>query len=211
MRAALPQEPSFVLERTTACLQIEDSILGTIEVIGDEVSEEPLDIHIRDSVLDATASDRPALSAPDCRHAHAVLHAHRTTVIGEVHTHAVEIAEDSVFTGRLHVARRGIGCMRFSYVPAGSRTPRRYRCQPDLAGRGEAARVRPLFTSERYGTPWYGQLADRCAQEIRRGAQDGAEMGAFHDLYRPQREDSLRARLAQYTPAGTDAGIFYVT
>ncbi|MEU8353302.1 phosphotransferase, partial [Streptomyces sp. NPDC048845] len=28
------------------------------------------------------------LSAPDCRHAHAVLHAHRTTVIGEVHTHA---------------------------------------------------------------------------------------------------------------------------
>lgn len=206
-----PQEPSFVLERTTACLQIEDSVLGTIEVIGDEVSEEPLDIHIRDSILDATASDRPALSAPDCRHAHAVLHAHRTTVIGEVHTHAVEIAEDSVFTGRLHVARRGIGCMRFSYVPAGSRTPRRYRCQPDLAGRGEAARVRPLFTSERYGTPWYGQLADRCAQEIRRGAQDGAEMGAFHDLYRPQREDSLRARLAQYTPAGTDAGIFYVT
>ncbi|MFF1676922.1 hypothetical protein ACFVYG_12905 [Streptomyces sp. NPDC058256] len=206
-----PQEPSFVLERTTACLQIEDSILGTIEVIGDEVSEEPLDIHIRDSILDATASDRPALSAPDCRHAHAVLHAHRTTVIGEVHTHAVEIAEDSIFTGRLQVARRGIGCMRFSYVPAGSRTPRRYRSQPDLAGRGEAARVRPLFTSERYGTPWYGQLADRCAQEIRRGAQDGAEMGAFHDLYRPQREDSLRARLAQYTPAGTDAGIFYVT
>jgi len=206
-----PQEPSFVLERTTACLQIEDSILGTIEVIGDEVSEEPLDIHIRDSLLDATGSELPALSAPDCRHAHAVLHAHRTTVIGEVHTHAVQIAEDSVFTGRLHVARRGIGCLRFSYVPAGSRTPHRYRCQPDLAGRGEASRVRPLFTSERYGTPWYGQLADRCAQEILRGARDGAEMGAFHDLYRPQREDSLRARLAQYTPAGTDAGIFYVT
>ncbi|MFB7011053.1 MULTISPECIES: hypothetical protein [unclassified Streptomyces] len=206
-----PQEPSIVLERTTACLQIEDSVLGTIEVIGDEVSEEPLDIHIRDSVLDATGNERPALSAPDCRHAHAVLHAHRTTVIGEVHTHAVAIAEDSLFTGRLHVARRGIGRLRFSYVPAGSRTPRRYRCQPDLAGADEASRVRPLFTSERYGTPWYGQLADRCAREIRRGAQDGAEMGAFHDLFRPQREDSLRARLAQYTPAGTDAGIFYVT
>ncbi|MFF1503390.1 hypothetical protein ACFVZR_26720 [Streptomyces sp. NPDC058316] len=206
-----PQEPSIVLERTTACLQIEDSVLGTIEVIGDEVTEEPLDIHIRDSVLDATGNERPALSAPDCRHAHAVLHAHRTTVIGEVHTHAVAIAEDSLFTGRLHVARRGIGRLRFSYVPAGSRTPRRYRCQPDLAGADEASRVRPLFTSERYGTPWYGQLADRCAREIRRGAQDGAEMGAFHDLFRPQREDSLRARLAQYTPAGTDAGIFYVT
>ncbi|KAB1150561.1 hypothetical protein F7R91_00755 [Streptomyces luteolifulvus] len=206
-----PDEPSIVLERTTACLQIEHSILGTIEVIGDEVSEEPLDIHLRDSVLDATGHDREALSAPDCRHAHAVLHLHRTTVIGEVHTHAVKIAENSVFTGRLQVARRGIGCLRFCYVPAGSRTPRRHRCQPDLAGPGRAFAVRPLFAAERYGTPWYGQLADRCAEEIRRGADDGAELGAFHDLYRPQREDGLRARLAEYTPAGTDAGIFFVT
>ena len=201
-----PEEPSIVLDRTTACLQIEHSILGTIEVIGDEVSEDPLDIHLRDSILDATGHDREALSAPDCRHAHAVLHVHRTTVIGEVHTHAVEIAENSVFTGRLHVARRGIGCLRHSYVPAGSRTPRRHRCQPDLT-----PGVRPLFAAVRYGTPWYGQLADRCPEEIRRGADDGAEMGAFHDLYRPQREDGLRARLAEYTPAGADAGIFFVT
>ncbi|CAM5529907.1 hypothetical protein SANTM175S_08988 [Streptomyces antimycoticus] len=32
-----PDEPSLVLERTTACVQIERSILGTIEVIGVEV------------------------------------------------------------------------------------------------------------------------------------------------------------------------------
>jgi hypothetical protein len=196
-----PDEPSIVLERTTACLQVEHSILGTVEVIGDEVSEDPLDIHLRDSILDATGPEREALSAPDCRHAHAVLHVHRTTVIGEVHTHAVELAENSVFTGKLHVARRGIGCLRHSAVPAGSRTPRRHRCTD----------ARPLFTSVRYGTPWYAQLSDRCPEEIRRGADDGAEQGAFHDLYRPQREDGLRARLAEYTPAGTDAGIFFVT
>lgn len=197
-----PEEPSIVLERTTACLQIEHSVLGTIEVIGDEVSEDPLDIHLRDSILDATGHDREALSAPDCRHAHAVLHVHRTTVIGEIHTHAVQIAENSIFTGKLHVARRGIGCIRYSYVPAGSRTPRRHRCPTHTS---------PLFSSVRYGTPWYAQLADRGPEEIRRGADDGAELGAFHDLYRPQREDGLRARLAEYTPAGTDAGIFFVT
>ncbi|MGW2517714.1 hypothetical protein ACWC09_11970 [Streptomyces sp. NPDC001617] len=196
-----PEEPSIVLERTTACLQVEHSVLGTIEVIGDEVGEDPLDIHLRDSILDATGHDREALSAPDCRHAHAVLHLHRTTVIGEVHTHAVELAENSIFTGTLHVARRGIGCLRYSAVPAGSRTPRRHRCTD----------VRPLFASVRYGTPWYGQLADRCCEVIRRGSDDGAELGAFHDLYRPQREDGLRARLGEYTPAGTDAGIFFVT
>ncbi|MFJ8332039.1 hypothetical protein [Streptomyces sp. NPDC094437] len=196
-----PEEPSIVLERTTACLQIEHSVLGTIEVIGDEVSEDPLHIHLRDSILDATGHDREALSAPDCRHAHAVLHVHRSTVIGEVHTHAVELAENALFTGKLHVARRGIGHLRYCRVPAGSRTPRRHRCTS----------VRPLFAAERYGTPWYGQLADRGPEEIRRGADDGAELGAFHDLYRPQREDGLRARLAEYTPAGTDAGIFFVT
>jgi hypothetical protein len=206
-----PEEPSLVLDRTTACVQVERTILGTIEVIGDEVHTDPLHIHLADSILDATGHDREALSAPDCRHAHAVLHAHRSTVIGEVHTHAVEIAENSIFTGRVQVARRGVGCVRFSYLPPGSRTPRRHRCQPDLVGKDEARRVRPLFASERYGTPAYGQLAAGCAQEIVRGAEDGAEMGAFHDLYQPQREDSLRARLAEYAPAGTDAGIIPVT
>ncbi|MET8677346.1 hypothetical protein ABZW18_07100 [Streptomyces sp. NPDC004647] len=206
-----PEEPSLVLDRTTACVQIERSILGTIEVIGDEVHTDPLHLYISDSILDATGHDREALSAPDCRHAHAVLHAHRTTVIGEVHTHAVEIAENSVFTGRLHVARRGVGCVRFSYVAPGSRTPRRHRCQPDLVGPDDAQRVRPVFASVRYGTPAYGQLAAGCAPETGRAAEDGAEPGAFHDLYQPQREDSLRARLAEYAPAGTDAGIVLVT
>ncbi|MCX4969426.1 hypothetical protein OHA98_32660 [Streptomyces sp. NBC_00654] len=206
-----PEEPSLVLDRTTACVSVDHSIIGTIEVIGDEVSHDPPAIHLRDSVLDATGHDRAALSAPDCRHAHAVLHAHRTTVIGEVHTHAVEIAENSVFTGRLRVVRRGIGCLRFSYVPPGSRTPRRHRCQPDLVGADRAEEVRPLLSGERYGTPAYGRLADGGPWQIRRGADDGSEMGVFHDLYEPQREDSLRARLAEYTPAGTDAGIFPVT
>jgi hypothetical protein len=68
-----------------------------------------------------------------------------------------------------------------------------------------------VFASVRYGTPDYAQLADNCADEITRGADDGAEMGVFHDLYQPQRADSLRARLAEYTPAGTDAGISFVS
>ncbi|MCX4677162.1 hypothetical protein OG413_17965 [Streptomyces sp. NBC_01433] len=206
-----PEEPSLVLDRTTACVSVDHSIIGTIEVIGDEVSHDPPAIHLRDSVLDATGHDRAALSAPDCRHAHAVLHAHRTTVIGEVHTHAVEIAENSVFTGQLRVVRRGVGCLRFSYVPPGSRTPRRHRCQPDLVGAERAQEVRPLFSGERYGTPAYGRLVDGGPWQIRRGADDGSEMGVFHNLYEPQREDSLRARLAEYTPAGTDAGIIPVT
>nr|WP_206322173.1 hypothetical protein [Streptomyces sp. HNM0575] len=205
-----PQEASLVLESTTACVEIDRSILGTIEVIGDEVGTDPLPLHLRDSILDATGHDREALSAPDCRHAHAVLHAHRSTVIGEVHTHAVRIAENSIFTGTVQVARRQVGCMRFSYVPYGSRTPRRFRCVPDPERPGTAA-DRPVFTSERYGTPAYAQPAAACPRSISRGGDDGGELGAFHDLFQPQRTDALRARLDEYTPAGTDAGIFFVT
>ena len=118
--------------------------------------------------------------------------------------------------------------MRFCYVTPGSRTPRRYRCQPDLVEKQardehpnpaeqeqaiaqERLRVRPQFNSMRYGTPTYCQLALTCAEEIRRGADDESEMGAFHDLFQPQREANLLARLEEYTPAGMDAGIIFAS
>jgi hypothetical protein len=78
--------------------------------------------------------------------------------------------------------------------------------------KGEAeARVRPQFNSVRYGTPTYCQLADACAGEITRDADDESEMGVFHDLYAPQRAANLRARLDEYTAAGMATGIIYVT
>ncbi|MFO1063083.1 MAG: hypothetical protein U0892_04320 [Pirellulales bacterium] len=39
-----------------------------------------------------------------------------------------------------------------------------------------------------------------CSKEISRGAECGSEMGAFHSLYQPQREDNLRQRLNEFTP-----------
>ncbi|WP_194918886.1 hypothetical protein [Catenulispora rubra] len=227
-----PEEPSLILEATSACTQISKSILGSILVITDEVRHDPLPIHIADSVLDATARDLPALSGPDCCIAFAELHLYRSTVIGEVHTHAIQIAENSILSGNVNVARRGVGCVRFCYAPQGSRTPRRYDSQPDLvlaavaeqladgllttdqaAGlqRTEPLRVRPLFTSQRYGTAAYAQLSSGCAREIVRGAEDGSELGVYHNLYQPQREDNLTARLTESTPAGFDAGIIYVS
>jgi hypothetical protein len=122
--------------------------------------------------------------------------------------------------------------MRFCYVPPGCRTPRRYHCQPDLVekpilesfARGEIPeaekerrlgterlRVRPRFNSVRYGGSAYCQLAETCALEILRGADDESELGVFHDLFNPQREANLRARLKEYTPAGTDAGILFAS
>jgi hypothetical protein len=230
-----PAKPSLELRRTQARVTIEHSILGSIQVIQDEVTTDPIQIRISDSILDATSPEREALDAPGYPVAHAVLTIARSTVIGCVQTHAIELAENCIFHGLVRVARRQQGCMRFCYVPPGSRTPRRYECQPDKAVRAikeelerragpaiapeeidaaqerERHRVRPQFNSTRYGIPAYCQLAHSCAEEITRGADDESEMGAFHDLFNPQREANLRARLDEYTPAGMEAGIIFAT
>jgi hypothetical protein len=60
-------------------------------------------------------------------------------------------------------------------------------------------------------TEAYAQLAEYCATEIATGADDDAEMGAFHDLFQPQRLMNLRARLTEYTPVATDADVILAT
>lgn len=366
-----PAQPSLELVNCMAEVTVERSILGSIQVSMDEVTADPMAISVTDSIVDATSDTREAVGAPSWPLAHAILRIVRSTVIGTVQAHAIALAEDSIFTGRLHVARRQIGCIRFCHVPAGSRTPRRYRCQPDLAeaaaldtlpaaaaggpvfvpvlvggdpadavteapeaanlrlrfetsraapaigerfvltlsadnlgprtatgiaielippGRAgdpnatpfapdaeitvssgalmdeheppvwqiarlrpggcavltaitameaeaapprlgafisactfaddaaeyrdrlvAAARsaVRPVFTDRRYGRPGYCQLDLGTDRGIREGASDDSEMGAFHDLFQPQRTAALTARLADNVPAGMTAGLLF--
>lgn len=210
-------EPSLELINTRTDLKIEKSIIGSLEVVSDEIKNEPVRICISDSIVDATSTDQLALGTPDGMIAHAVLSFIRCTVIGQVMTQAIKLAENCIFTGPVRVARTQMGCMRFCYVLQESRTPRRYNCQPDTAianadkGKQEQTRlqVQPIFTSMQYSTPGYCQLAMDCPEEIRRGADDSSEIGVFHDLYQPQREDNLRLRLSEYTPAGMDISIIF--
>src|SRR5262249_51966444 len=157
-----------------------------------------------DSIVDATDATGIAFAATDDASAGGVMtKVENSTVIGKVHTRLMQLASNTIFLASLSPTdtwnapvlseRKQDGCVRFSYVPPGSRTPRRFKCQP--AQDVDAARVRPQFTSLRYGDPGYGQLSLRCAVEIRTGADDEAEMGAFHELYQPQRESNLRTRL----------------
>ncbi len=224
---ARPVGASLELLNMSGLVTIEHSIIGTIEVNQDEARMDPVSLRLSDSILDATDPKLEALHGPGCPVAPASLTITRCTVFGLVKVHAIELAENSIFCGQVKVARRQEGCMRFCYVSTGSRTPRRYHCQPDLvmqavdddksildkesAKQREADRVRPLFNSVRYGTPTYCQLADACAEEITRGADDESELGAFHDLFQPQRAANLRARLDEFTPASMEAGIIYVS
>jgi len=222
-----PAEPSLEIYNLRARVQIERSIVGSIQIQQDEVGSDPIAVEIEDSIIDAAGSEREAIGAPAAAAAHIALTIRRSTVFGIVEVHAVELGENCIFLHCVNVARRQIGCLRYCYVPPGCRTPRRYRCQPDEVAEAvrqrvadpvqrqreianERLRVRPQFTAERYGQPAYAQLGVDCAAEIRRGADDESEMGAYHHLYQPQREANLRARLAEYTPAGMSVGIAFV-
>ncbi|MEA2491125.1 MAG: hypothetical protein QOH21_2917 [Acidobacteriota bacterium] len=170
----------------------------------------------------------PGASAPP-------LHVERSTLFGTTTVRTLTMGSETIFTDLLTVERRQEGCARFSFIPSGSKTPRPYRCQPDLEIRTrlDAAAVtkggaltaterkaivdailpvvQPDFVSRRYGDPAYAQLRLRTPLQIQHGAEDGAEMGVLCHLKQSQRENNLRVRLGEYLPFGLTPGIIYVT
>jgi hypothetical protein len=207
------KEPSLVVEIEGLEVEIDHCITGGLRIA------EGAKVTIENSIIDATAATEVGFSSPDNEAAGGRLHIVNCTVIGKVHTVLLELASDTIFlaelaagdtwTAPVRAARKQEGCVRFSYVPLQSVVPRRYYCRPQ--SEAEALRVRPRFTSLRYGHAAYAQLSRRCASEIRQGASDESEMGAFHDVYASQRETNLRVRLDEYLRFGLEAGIFYST
>lgn len=227
-------DPSIVIEGTDPGgaainthleLEVASAIIGPISC-----PETCRGVWVLDSIVDGVGG--PAIAADGGAHS-APLTIQRSTVLGAVAVYALE-ASETIFTGHVDTARTQAGCVRFSYVPRGSRTPRRHRCQPDLAiaARLELALAAdpllspadqdairafvagwlvPAFMSVAYGQPEYCQLRLNAPAEIRTGAQDGAEMGVYCQLKQPQRESNLRIRLDEYLPFGLEAGLIYVT
>jgi len=155
----------------------------------------------------------------------------KSTVFGEIVGLSIE-ASDCIFTEKIEMMRRQEGCVRFSYIPEESKTPRRFRCQPDLEISRQVSEAKeqgdisqteedikkailewlvPAFTSTEYGHHAYAQLSRSCPLLIRTGAEDGSEMGVFSFLKQPQRLASLRTCIDQYLRFGLEAGLIFVT
>lgn len=227
-----PAEPSLTVNGSVGCIRIANSIVGAIELNRDEVETDPAILKITDSIVDATSFERVAIGSPDHLCAYAMVTIVRSTVFGQIQTHGIELAENSILDGQVLICRRQTGCVRFCYLAPESKSPRRFECQPDMVEKAvrdrfsiggmtpnerdaqlatERLRVKPDFNSVRYGAVAYAQLSDACAQEIRAGAEDESEMGVYHDLFQPQRMASLQAHLDEYAPAGVYTKIFLAT
>jgi hypothetical protein len=236
-RRPLPTSAARLVNEDGQCrLEAYRCILGALRSPAEARAE------LANCILDATRDSFVAFAAPDGVEAGAVLSLVNCTVVGKVRTRMMELASGCLFVAGLAVPdpgwtspvrseRRQHGCVRFSRIPEGSRLPRRYRCQPDLALQARAKelgldtvedltadererivlRLAPLFESLTYGDPAYAQLSRRDPVEIREGGEGGVEMGAFHDLFHAHREQNLRRRLDEYLRFGLQAGVFYET
>ena len=220
--------PAGGIANTELAVEIAFSICGPVRLPPHAQA-----IRVLDSILDGVGTD--AISGPGAPDEPGpALHCERTTIRGRTLVRQIDLATETIFDGHVVAQRTQTGCVRFSYVPPQSRTPRRYRCQPDLADRkaieAEEARsgpltpaqkqalldlvhlrVKPEYTAEAYGQPAYLQLSLRGPEEIAKGAGDGSDMGAYCHLKQPQREANLHLRLKEYLPFGLEYGLIYVT
>jgi hypothetical protein len=221
--ASIQVHPEQGGRRVNAELRVElaYSITGSIAT-----PEHARGLLILDSIVDGAGD--PAVDALDDGPA-APLEVERSTLLGRVRVRSLD-ASETIFARRVEAVRTQEGCVRFSYVPPKSRTPRRYRCQPDLAvsrafasrpGLSSAERadlrrrlelrIVPDFTSDRYGQPAYAQLRLSCPVEIAEGGEDGSEMGVYNHLKQHQRLRNLELRLQEYLPFGLEARAIFVT
>ncbi len=173
-----------------------------------------------DSILDATAPTGVVYMAPDSSTtgpSGGVLTLVGCTVIGKVHATLFSLISDSILWSWLTPTddpklwpasvisdRRQAGCVRFSYLPTGAITPRRFQCVEKAPNNPQ-----PLFFALRYGFSGYCKLLASTSDRIRRGADDGGEMGVLHYLLNPEREADLRVRMQEYLPVGMEFGLIY--
>jgi hypothetical protein len=203
-----PTAPNLVAEPPGLNVVVEKSILGAIR------SGTLVVVNASDSIIDATDRTNVAYAGLDGASGGGALTMLGCTVVGKVHATLLSLVSDSIFwAGLIHgdtwkagliADRKQEGCVRFSFVPEGARTPRRYECVVQAI-----ASPQPIFYATRYGQPGYIKLLPDTPDIIRRGADDGGEMGAFHFVLAPLRETDLRVRIQEYLSVGLEFGIIY--
>ena len=231
-----PNRPSLRIDALNTTVEIEHCIVGGVRTRRDtvvKIGNSIIDATAADHVAFAGVDGSQAGGVLTVVNATVIGRVHTARL--ELASNAIFLARPrGPWTHPVVSDQNQQGCVRFSFVPLDSIVPRRHRCQPDLAvtaalkaadvPKGSLsnanrqaitlatqARVRPAFTALRYGRPGYGQLGSFCPAEIRTGAEDESEMGIFHDVFAPQRENNLKIRLQEYLRFGLEAGIFYST
>lgn len=176
----------LVVEGTVEKMIIESSITGPVLTRGNGLIE---DLIIRDSIIQSVNDGVPAIWLDNGK-----THMDRVTVFGAVNVHRL-FASETIFTGPGTVTDTQNGCFRFSAAPEESRLPHPYESWI-------FKNASYFFTSVRFGHPAYGQLSEAAPAEVKRGAENHSEMGAFSSAISSIIYDSLKVKVEEYMPFG---------
>jgi hypothetical protein len=166
-------------------LEISRSIAPAIATEGSGEIEE---LVIEDSIIDAQVSGHAAIV-----HSPGNLHMRRSTVLGAIQADRLDASEILV-TELVEITDTQNGCFRFSSAPAASRLPHPYRWVIWDGG--------PVFGSTRFGDASYVWLAESAPELLRRGGEDGVEIGAWSTALNAIKQDSLLRKVEEYLPFG---------
>lgn len=174
---------------------------------GIEVHQGHTRVSINDSIVDR--AERGSLYVEDGGTIN-LLECRASTVLGALVVDQVMVT-DSIVMGSCWSKdrRRPAGSVTFSYLDEAADSLRGEGCQPPRGGTPN--HVRPVFESLRHGGPGYARLSRSCPSAVSRGAEDGSEMGAYHDLDEAARLTSLAERLEQSLPAAMTISIVLAT
>jgi hypothetical protein len=209
-----PDQPTLLIEPAGLQVTAVRSILGDVRV------SRLATFVATDTILDSASPTGIAYAAPDnapAGNSGGALTLVGCTVIGKIRSTLFSLISDTILWSWLAPTdnatlwpasvvadRRQAGCVRFSYLPTGAITPRRFECVEKSPNTPQ-----PLFFALRYGRPGYCKLLATTNDRIRRGADDGGEMGVFHYLLSPLRETDLRVRMQEYLPVGMEFGLIF--
>lgn len=169
-------------------LEIESSIVGeiTVDAGAGGIIER---LVLRDTIVAA-----PTVGVPAIDLGLGTVEMERVTVLGGARVNRL-FASEALVAGELTVTDNQHGCFRFSAAPPNSQHPPAYESSfLEIPAQ--------YFVSQRFGDAGFAQLSDLAPDEIRRGAENRSEIGAWSSRVDPIRRDGLRAKVREFQPVG---------
>jgi hypothetical protein len=185
---------------------LENCAISTLEIASNFTGRA---IHLRNCLFDQITSTATATEVSGVK-----IILEYVTVLGDA-TFTLVHASDCLFAGSLTVTGDGseekTGCLRYCRLPLGFD---RAQVHTYLCSNGTAnfltvpclPNSEDEILSERQpiiGEVGYGVLSDKNSPEVMNGAQDGGELGAYHDSYHLARLTAAKRKAQGYVPAGT--------
>jgi hypothetical protein len=205
-----PGEPSIVAAAIGVSLTLSGCISGPVGIAAGGSA------CISSSIIDSCCPGNIAYAGSDLASEGADLRIEDCTVIGKLWTRTMQLASNTIFLARrprhdpwkaaVWASRLQVGCVRFCFVPNDSIVPKRFRCLPDDPS--HEAELWPNFITLQYGDPSYAMLSGYVPMAVWTGADDGAEMGAFHGTEETLGIRNVQLCAPEFLPVGLEAGIF---